>query len=89
MTNKLADQLDRRQRLPDRRAADAFDFVHEQRKWTATVGRFDDGRIAELFLDATKQSPLADAARESALLASLGVAVWLPRRDHPPRAGRA
>jgi ribonucleoside-diphosphate reductase alpha chain len=62
-----------RQRLPHRRAADVVIFAHEGRRWTATFGRFPDGKLAEVFLDARKESPLAEVARESALLASLGL----------------
>jgi hypothetical protein len=62
-----------RHRLANRREADVFPFEHDGRKWTASFGRFDDGRLAEVFLDAAKESPLAEAARESALLASLAL----------------
>jgi hypothetical protein len=48
-------------------------FEHKGRRWTATAGRFVDGRVAELFLDAPKESPLADAAREAAILVSLAL----------------
>jgi len=67
-----------RQRLPNRRAAEAVSFVHDGRRWTATFGRFDDGRLAEVFLDGGKTSAIADAARESALLASLGLQYGAP-----------
>jgi hypothetical protein len=36
-------------------------------------GRFADGRIAELFLDAAKESPLVELAQESAIVASLAL----------------
>src|ERR1700689_1641417 len=62
-----------REALPARRAADVVSFIHEERRWTASFGSFDDGRLAEIFLDAPKESPLADAARESAILASLAL----------------
>lgn len=60
-----------REALPNRRAAEVVTFQHQRRQWTASAGRFSDGRLAELFLDAPKESPLADAARESAILVSL------------------
>lgn len=62
-----------REDLPPRRAADVVTFQHEGRRWTATAGRFADGRLAEVFLDAPKESPLADAAREAAILASIAL----------------
>lgn len=62
-----------RAKLPNRRGADVVTFPHGGRAWTATFGRFDNGRISEIFLDAPKESPIADAARESAILASLAL----------------
>jgi len=62
-----------RERLPNRRAAELVDFEHAGRRWTVCVGRFDDGRIAELFLDAAKASPLVELAQESAIIASLAL----------------
>ena len=40
---------------------------------TATVGRFTDGRIAEVFLDAAKTSSLAEIAADAAIVASLAL----------------
>lgn len=68
-----------RERLPNRRTADVVSFMHEGRRWTATFGRFPDGRLAEVFLDAPKISAVADAARESALLASLALQHGAPQ----------
>ena len=62
-----------RERLPNRRQAQVFDFWHQGRRWTATIGRFSDGRIAELFLDAAKESPLVELAQDSAIVASLAL----------------
>ena len=42
--------MSERERLPDRRGAELVDFEHHGCKWTATFGRFADGRIAEVFL---------------------------------------
>ena len=62
-----------REALPPRRMAEVATFDHEGRRWTATAGRFPDGSLAEIFLDCAKASPLADAARESAILVSLAL----------------
>jgi hypothetical protein len=62
-----------RERLPNRRKAELVDFEHAGRRWTLTVGRFPDGRVAEIFLDAPKASPIDEMARESALTASLSL----------------
>lgn len=62
-----------RARLPDRRAADAVTFEHDGRPWTATFGRTSEGQLLDIFIDAPKASPLADAAREAAILTSLAL----------------
>jgi hypothetical protein len=67
-----------RERLPNRRSAELVDFEHAGRRWTVCVGRFDDGRIAELFLDAEKTSPLVELAQESAIIASLALQSGCP-----------
>jgi len=67
-----------RERLPNRRDAEVVAFMHGGRPWTAIFGRFPDGRLAEIFIDAPKASAIADAARESALLASLGLQYGAP-----------
>jgi hypothetical protein len=53
-----------RERLSNRRAAETLAFEHGGRRWRASVGRFADGRLGEIFLD---------AEREGALLASLAL----------------
>jgi hypothetical protein len=45
-----------RERFAHRRGAELVDFEHEGRKWTATVGRFADGRISEIFIDGPKEA---------------------------------
>jgi len=62
-----------RAHLANRRAADIVDFDHGGRRWTATISKFPDGRIAEIFLDGAKASPLADLARETAIVASIAL----------------
>ena len=62
-----------RERLPDRRGAELVDFEHGGRRFTATVGRFNDGRIAELFIDGPKEAPIVELAQESAIVASLAL----------------
>jgi hypothetical protein len=67
-----------REHLPDRRAADLVDFEHDRRRWTVTIGRYPDGRIAEIFLDAAKESPLVELAQDGALAASLALQSGCP-----------
>ena len=62
-----------RERLANRRPAEVIGFFHGNRRWTLTVGRFPDGRAAELFLDGAKVDPLSELAQESAIVASLAL----------------
>src|SRR5262245_8756693 len=62
----------KRARLPDRRASEAFTFEHHGANYTATISRFNDDRIAEIFIDASKPgSALAEHASDAAVLVSL------------------
>jgi hypothetical protein len=40
-----------RERLPNRRASEIFSFELEGLRFTASVSRFPDGRIGELFVN--------------------------------------
>ena len=57
-----------RERLPNRRPAETFEFEVAGLKYTATVGRSPDGRILELFLGNHKSNSAADTnARDAAI----------------------
>ena len=62
-----------RERLPNRRGAETIAFDHGGRRWRASFARFEDGRLGEVFLDAEREGEVGEAARESALLASLAL----------------
>ena len=62
-----------RERLPNRRIAELVDFQHGGRRWTATIGRFADGRVGEIFLDTPKASSIGDLAADAAIVASLAL----------------
>ncbi len=62
-----------RRALPFRRPAELLTFDLDGRRWTATFGRFADGDIAEVFIDAAKASALADLAREAAVVTSIAL----------------
>jgi hypothetical protein len=65
---------DTRTRLPNRREAETFSFECDSLAYTCTVGRFDDGRIAEIFLSNHKSNSAADTnARDSAIAASIAL----------------
>jgi hypothetical protein len=60
--------MSERERLPNRRLTDTFRFEHAGHRYIASVGRFADGRPAELFLNtdmqagSTSDTTIADAA---------------------------
>jgi hypothetical protein len=61
-----------RQRLPNRRGHELVDFEHCGIRYTAGVGRFEDGRLAEIFLNTAKHGTAVDTnARDGAVAVSL------------------
>jgi ribonucleoside-diphosphate reductase alpha chain len=68
-----------RQRPPDRRVHDLFDFDHGGFHFTAGIGRFNDGQIAEIFLNVAKTgTAIETTARDSAVVASLALQHGVP-----------
>lgn len=71
--------MSERQRLPDRRPREGFDFEHGGIRYTACVGYFADGRMGELFLSTTKAGSSSDAiARDAAYVFSLALQYGCP-----------
>jgi hypothetical protein len=63
-----------RVRLHNRRASENFSLEHYGMNYTATVSRFPDGSVAEIFLSNGKTGSHADAAaRDSAVVASIAL----------------
>jgi len=63
-----------RRRLQNRRVSQNFNFECAGMAYTATVSRFSDGTIAEIFLSNHKTGSHADtAARDSAVVASIAL----------------
>jgi ribonucleoside-diphosphate reductase alpha chain len=61
-----------RLRLPNRRGHELLDFEHGGIRYTAGVGRFVDGGLAEIFLVTAKHGSALDViARDAAVAASL------------------
>ena len=61
-----------RQRLPNRREHELLNFEHGGISYTAGVGRFENGQLAEIFLNTAKHGTAVDVnARDAALAASL------------------
>ena len=63
-----------RQTLPSRRHGEAIAFECEGHRYRACISRFSDGRLAEIFLDASKPgTAVAVAAHDLAVAASLAL----------------
>jgi hypothetical protein len=64
----------RRERLPNRRLGETFELEVAGLRYTATIGRFPDGRIGEIFLNNHKSNSAADTnARDSAIVCSIAL----------------
>jgi ribonucleoside-diphosphate reductase alpha chain len=63
-----------RKRLPDRRASESFGFACGGMNYVASISRFADGRLAEIFITNHKVGSDADAAaRDSAVVCSIAL----------------
>jgi ribonucleoside-diphosphate reductase alpha chain len=64
--------IENRRRLPDRREHELLSFEHGGIHYIAGIGRFDNGDLAEIFLNAQKHGTAVDVnARDAAVAASL------------------
>jgi hypothetical protein len=64
----------RRERLSNRRECTGFDIEALGLHFHATAGRFPDGRLAEIFIDAFKAGSAVDmAARDAGITASIAL----------------
>jgi ribonucleoside-diphosphate reductase alpha chain len=63
-----------RRQLPNRRPSESFEFDVAGLRYTCSVGRFEDGRIGEIFLSNHKSNSAADTnARDAAIAFSFAV----------------
>lgn len=63
-----------RRRLPNKRRSETFDLVAQNLRFTATVSRFDDGQLGEVFISNHKAGSQADVnGRDAAILASIAL----------------
>ena len=68
-----------RDRLPDRRPCESFSFECNNLHYTATISRYADGRLAEIFLGNAKAGSHSDAAaKDSAVVASIAFQHGVP-----------
>ena len=70
-----------RERLRNRRHSETFTLGLHGLHYVASFSRFDDGRVAEVFLQDRKPASQSDAnARDSAIAASLALQFGCPLR---------
>ena len=63
-----------RERLPNRRSCESFEFRHAGLAFTLCAGSYPDGRIAEIFLSSHKPgSPVEAIARDAAVTVSIAL----------------
>jgi hypothetical protein len=68
-----------RERLPNRRAAETFGLECAGLRYTATISRFADGRLAEIFLTNHKAGSSSDTnAKDAAVVCSLALQSGVP-----------
>lgn len=63
-----------RRRLPNRRPHWLYDFEHNGRRYTGGVGRFDNGDLAETFLNSSKTGADVEVnSKDAAIVASIAL----------------
>jgi hypothetical protein len=68
-----------RRLLPSRRRSELVNFEHDGHRYRASVSRFGDGRLAEVFLDGAKpDTAVAIVGRDLAVAASLALQFGCP-----------
>jgi hypothetical protein len=68
-----------RSRLPNRRASETFTFECNGLSYLATISRFQDGRLAEIFISNAKVGSHSDAAaKDAAVVCSIGLQHGVP-----------
>ena len=68
-----------RERLRNRRRSETFALELHGLRYLASFSRFDDGRVAEVFLQSLKPASQSDSnARDSAIAASLALQYGCP-----------
>ena len=66
--------MSERERLLNRRDHEAIAFDHGGFRYVGGVGRFPDGRLAEIFMNAAKSGTVIESwARDSAIIASIAL----------------
>jgi hypothetical protein len=68
-----------RQRLPNRRQCESFEFRHAGHPFTLTAGHYPDNRIGEIFISSNRAGSQVEAvARDSAIAVSIALQFGAP-----------
>ena len=68
-----------RTRLPNRRPAEHFSFRCNELAYTASIGQFPDGTLAEIFISNSKAGSHSDAAaKDAAVVCSIALQHGVP-----------
>jgi hypothetical protein len=68
-----------RQRLPNRRPSETFELESGGLKYRATISRYDDGRLSEIFLGNAKAGSQSDTnAKDAAVVCSIALQYGVP-----------
>ena len=63
-----------RERLPNRRRCESFEFKHAGLRFTLSAGFYQDGRIAEIFLSSNKPGTAVESiGRDAAIVTSIAI----------------
>jgi hypothetical protein len=68
-----------RERLPNRRGSETFDFESQGLAFTATISRFDSGGLGEIFITNHKAGSMAGInASDAAVVCSIALQYGVP-----------
>ena len=71
--------MNHRVRLANRRASTTFAFSCNDLKYFATISRYEDGRLAEVFISNAKAGSHSDAAaKDAAVVCSIALQYGVP-----------
>ena len=71
-----------RTKLPNRRPAETIEFSHDNLTYIVTFSRYDNGALAEMFLDVAKPGdPMDLIAKDMATLASIALQSGVPASE--------
>jgi hypothetical protein len=68
-----------RERLPNRRLSETISFTCNDLRYVASISRYADGRLAEIFISNAKAGSHSDAAaKDSAVVCSIALQHGIP-----------